>query len=140
MAICLDIVHMSDSSVLEKGLKSRNKLFCQVAYDTAYSYTLAHFWNALKQRSNLTKKSGSMPQVYGAKNYGAMGVILQRAILICTTVGVFIIAAWSQIHGLLLLLGKTSRQKRKEGRKANLEQQISNLCISEHYQEVLPYI
>ena len=44
-------------------------------------------------------------QVFGAKNYGAIGIILQRAVLICTLASFAIAATWSQMHRLLVALG-----------------------------------
>lgn len=43
-------------------------------------------------------------QAYGAKNYKALGIVLQRAILICWTCCIPVSLLWSQTHRLLGLL------------------------------------
>lgn len=45
-------------------------------------------------------------QAFGAKRYAAMGIIAQRAALICLLFSALIILAWTQLERLLLLLGK----------------------------------
>ncbi len=44
-------------------------------------------------------------QAYGAQEYGHMGVILQRATIICLLLSAIIIAGWTQMYRLLPLLG-----------------------------------
>ena len=44
-------------------------------------------------------------QAYGAQQYEVMGLILQRATIMCLLLSAFIVAGWTQIHWLLPLLG-----------------------------------
>lgn len=44
-------------------------------------------------------------QAYGARNYGALGIVLQQAVVISTAVFALILALWTQVHHLLLLAG-----------------------------------
>ena len=46
-------------------------------------------------------------QNFGAGNYSALGVILQRSLLISGIVFAMIMALWTQIDKLLVLLGET---------------------------------
>ena len=46
-----------------------------------------------------------VPQAYGARNYGALGVVLQQAVVISTAVFLLILALWTQVHHLLLAAG-----------------------------------
>lgn len=48
-------------------------------------------------------------QAYGAKRYAAMGIIAQRTALICLLLTALIIAAWTRLEQLLLLLGDSHR-------------------------------
>ena len=45
-------------------------------------------------------------QAFGARRYAAMGIIAQRAALICLIFSALIILAWTQLERLLLLLGE----------------------------------
>ena len=47
-------------------------------------------------------------QAYGAGNYGALGIVLQQALVISTLTFGAIFALWTQIHHLLLLAGLLS--------------------------------
>jgi Na+-driven multidrug efflux pump len=51
-----------------------------------------------------------MNQAYGARNYGALGVVLQQAVVISTLVFALIFALWTQIDKLLLLAGVPYQQ------------------------------
>ena len=44
-------------------------------------------------------------QAYGAGNYGALGIVLQQAVVISTITFAAIFVLWTQIHHLLLLAG-----------------------------------
>lgn len=44
-------------------------------------------------------------QAYGARNYGALGIVLQQAVVISTAVFLVILALWTQVHHLLLAAG-----------------------------------
>ena len=46
-------------------------------------------------------------QAFGAKNYKHMGVLLQRALLICTLGMACTLAVWSQLDRFLLLAGRS---------------------------------
>ena len=45
-------------------------------------------------------------QSFGAKNYSVLGIILQRALLVTAAASVLIIAFWTQMGKLLILLGR----------------------------------
>jgi MATE family multidrug resistance protein len=45
-------------------------------------------------------------QAYGAKNYKALGEILQRAVLICWTISIPVLCIWTQAESVLLALGQ----------------------------------
>ena len=45
-------------------------------------------------------------QAYGAGNYGALGIVLQQALVISTLTFAAIFGLWTQIHHLLLLAGR----------------------------------
>ncbi|CAL8462043.1 g1574 [Coccomyxa elongata] len=45
-------------------------------------------------------------QAYGARNYGALGIVLQQAVVISTAVFLLILALWTQVHHLLLAAGQ----------------------------------
>ncbi|EIE25012.1 MATE efflux family protein [Coccomyxa subellipsoidea C-169] len=45
-------------------------------------------------------------QAYGAGNYGALGIVLQQAVVISTAVFALILALWTQVHHLLLAAGQ----------------------------------
>lgn len=44
-------------------------------------------------------------QNFGAKNYGSLGIILQRALLVTAAASILIIAFWTNMSKLLILLG-----------------------------------
>ena len=46
-----------------------------------------------------------LPQAYGAKNYAKMGILLQRAVIVCTTVYLMICVLWIFMGPLLRLAG-----------------------------------
>ncbi len=48
---------------------------------------------------------GACMQAYGAGNYGALGIVLQQAVVISTAVFALILALWTQVHHLLLAAG-----------------------------------
>ena len=52
-------------------------------------------------------KISSLVQAFGAKRYAAMGIIAQKAALICLALSALIILAWTQLDKALLLLGET---------------------------------
>lgn len=45
-------------------------------------------------------------QSFGAKNYSVLGIVLQRALLVTAAASVVIIAFWTQMGKLLILLGR----------------------------------
>ncbi len=45
-------------------------------------------------------------QVYGAGMYSAMGIVLQRAVLVCLVMGLPSYVLWWQAERVLLLLGE----------------------------------
>lgn len=47
-------------------------------------------------------------QSFGAKNYSSLGIILQRALLVTAAASVLIIAFWTNMGKLLILLGRHS--------------------------------
>lgn len=49
---------------------------------------------------------GPHVQSFGAKNYSVLGIILQRALLVTAAASVLIIAFWTQMGKLLILLGR----------------------------------
>lgn len=50
---------------------------------------------------------GMHVQSFGAKNYSVLGIILQRALLVTAAASVLIIAFWTQMGKLLILLGRS---------------------------------
>jgi len=50
-------------------------------------------------------------QAYGAQRYRALGLIFQRALLICFAAAAFILVVWSQLERLLLATGGASFNK-----------------------------
>ena len=45
-------------------------------------------------------------QSFGAKNYSSLGIILQRALLVTAAASILVIALWTQMGKLLILLGE----------------------------------
>ena len=45
-------------------------------------------------------------QAYGARRHAMLGIVLQRAVLICTLAFGFILLFWTQLDRLLLLAGE----------------------------------
>lgn len=50
-------------------------------------------------------------QVYGAGLYSAMGIVLQRAVLVCLVMGLPSYVLWWQAERVLLLLGERGGQR-----------------------------
>ncbi len=46
-----------------------------------------------------------MRQAYGARNYGALGIVLQQAIVITTLTFGCTFLVWTQLHHVLLFAG-----------------------------------
>ena len=57
-------------------------------------------------------------QSFGAKNYTSLGIILQRALLVTAAASILIIAFWTQMGKLLIVLGK----------RGALQSVASNVC------------
>ena len=63
---------------------------------------MPHEWNPRRHST----AAFCVAQCYGAKNYGAVGVVLQRSLLIMGVTGLFVLLLWTQVHSVLIATGK----------------------------------
>ena len=76
---------------------------------------------AIMHRGCLTRQR--MLQAYGARNYGALGIVLQQAIVITTLTFGCTFLVWTQLHHVLLFAGLSSPRLSKP------RQRIPGICL-----------
>ena len=70
------------------------------------------------------------PQAYGARDYKALGEVLQRALLVCWVACIPVALLWSQSTALMVAVGQDPAIAAMAGRYGESDVSATSICVN----------